>query len=891
MEFSLLDVYLCPSSGYGYLLGVKEDRTTVGVRLSGYRPYFYAHNPSIDKDKDRVQLWGETLSMNEKMIEFVANDKGSLIGIDIVNQKLLFGYSAEAPYMLKIYCQNAGAVKKCAKVIQDLGNKTYEHDKDMRLAFLRENNLTMCGTISISAAATVGKSHQQPFSRCDHEYYANLNDIHCKPYETFPPLIVAAYDIETTGLNGDQDSVFQVSICIRNFPFFSDNVRKIIVSTIPMSDGDGDFEIIIVKDEKGLIEKFVEILVQERVTFLCAWNNLGFDAPFLNKRAKKFRCSNAIQRMSFLLPHVCQLRLREKSLNSSAFGTNNFFVYQGLHGLTEVDGLLMARKSSSLKLNSYKLNNVARELLNSAKDDVSYEYLFDAVKKRDPDMIYKVAKYCVQDSLLVLQIFQHLKDVDNMLVMSSLTNIPMSYICERGQSVKCESLIRMEAFRQNMIWHKPPPPPPDQTYQGSTVIDSITGLYLDPVSVMDFNSLYPSIIMAYSLSPETFVKTEKRDWNGRDEDLAFYENGCLYVYIGSKTFAVFNNLHIDTPVVPTILRVLIAERKAVRREMAKLAPDDKLAYSQLDAKQLALKILSNSIYGALGFGNGPMPVVEIAASTTAIGRMSIRKVQNALAEHGYPDVIAGDTDSVMVLIKGVSIKDAIAISSRLCTEVLNPLFPPPMKIEFEKVLCPDLVFNKKRYCSLSYEDPDKPPKMLIKGIACKRRDNAIIVSKTTRGILEIILWKQDIQMAADYFKDVLQKLSQNQVPVEEFVIRKELKRLPQNYVHPTPHSAAVARLIERNPDEAPRLGDRVPYVVTTGPGEVVDRTEDPRYAKDIDRLYYLTNQLKNPVFEIFRAVNNKAILKELEKVYAECFRTIDSSQKGQRRITDFFLKR
>lgn len=880
--FSLLDVFVCPSSGYIYLLGVYPSRETVAVRVSGYRPYLFAHDRSIHDDQYRVRTWGKQLS--EKVMAHLATERGELLGIDVVHQKLLFGYSRIAPYTLKLHCKSPSSLVECGKQLKKMGVKTYEHDKDLRLAFLREANLTMYGTITATACIRPG-TNQQRFSRCSEEYYCNIEGLSCTPYSVFPPITVAAYDLETEGLNGDVDKVFQVSVCIREFPFQKgDVIKKKLVCTLPTQRPEKEeFEVIEVSDEKALIEAFVDIVCSEKVTLLCGWNNLGFDAPFLGKRAKKFRCASVLERLSFLLPHVCRMKLHEKSLDSSAFGTNHFFAYQGCHGLTEMDGLLMARKSSSLKLNSYSLNNVARELLSSAKDDVTYQDILESVRTRDPEKVYRVAKYCVQDSMLVLEIFEHLKDVDNAIVMASLTNVPLSYIAERGQCVKSVSLIFQAAYRKQLIWNKEPRAAGGAKYQGSTVIDSVTGLYTSPVAVMDFNSLYPSIMMAYGLSPETLVGTVTKPWDGNSDHLATYDNtGRLHVYIGNKTFAIFDR--VDSPVIPDVLRHLIDERKRVRKEMATLQACEALRHSQLHAKQLALKIMANSIYGTCGFANGPLPVVEIAAATTAIGRMSIQKVKATLADLGHDNVIAGDTDSVMLLIEGTTVQGAIDKANELCVH-LNTLFPPPMRIEFEKVYLPYLVLTKKRYAGLLWESATKPPKRDTKGIATKRRDFAPIVVKTVGKVIDLILWSQDVPGAVQHVQDVLAKVVKGEIPKEELVVRKELKKRPYDYATPTPHSTVAAKMQKRDPEAAPKLGERVPYVIVAGQGDVSSRAEDPTTVEtpDVDFLYYVQNQLRNPVEEIFRAVGT-----DIKTVFSNVVTVIQCQQNKQRQITDFF---
>lgn len=911
MILVLSDIYICNFSGYVYLLCLDPNtRETVCLKASGYTPYFFVHNTDTDSSYGLTRAFAERLST--ELAEHLAQDKGTEIaGVDVVHQKLLFKYSPSPYYLTKVYARSPTTLCKCAVAIKKNYNncQLYESKKDLRLALLRENNISVFGFLSVEdTSVRQVTSASSRFSRCHRDFTCRLTSV--KPYTptdttTFPPFCFGCYDIETTGLNANKHSVFQVSLCLRQFPFSpNDTVTKIIISSIPMDVPDEnaeqqcDFTVETVPDEKTLLSTFYQRLVDYSVLVLAGWNNLGFDAPFLYNRAKANNCVQVVDKLSFLKPHVSRLKLQQRSLDSSAFGTNHFHTYTGCYGLVEIDGMLMLKKSSSVKMNSYKLNSVAQELLNSSKDDVHYSDILHAVNTRDRQAVYKVAKYCVQDSLLVMQIFEHLKEVENAIAMASLTNVPLQYIVERGQCVKCVSLVFGEAYKQNLVWNNVDKPSQEQSYQGSTVIDSVTGLYTSPVAVMDFNSLYPSIMTAYNLSPETLVGTTDRQWSGDPQDISYTEGSRLYVYIGSKKYAVFETA-VPNPTIPSILRKLVAERKAVRKVMAQVGETDvpqtekSLRLSQLNAKQLALKIMANSVYGTCGFGNGPLPLVEIAAATTAIGRKSINTVKSELAKLGYPDVVAGDTDSVMLHIKGVNVKTAIVTAKQLCDH-LNKLFLPPMKIEFEKVYKPYLVLTKKRYAGLLWVDEHSTPKRDTKGIATKRRDVAPLVQSTVSDIINKLLWSQDVEGAVHVVQSVLLQMITQRLPVEELTVRKELKKRPCDYSTPTPHSSTASKMIKRDPEHAPKLGERVAYVIVRGNGDISSRAEEPErvreYDMNVDYLYYLQNQLQNPVQEIFNAVKDDKYSTMVSKMFNDTARQLMLQQSRQRSITDY-LKR
>merc|ERR1719401_755021 len=179
---------------------------------------------------------------------------------------------------------------------------------------------------------------------------------------------------------------------------------------------------------------------------------------------------------------------------------------------------------------------------------------------------------------------------------------------------------------------------------------------------------------------------------------------------------------------PMILEELLAARKRAKKAMAEAK--DPLTKSVLNGRQLALKISANSVYGFTGATVGMLPCLEISSSVTAFGRTMIDHTKN-LVEATYTvergrehnaQVIYGDTDSVMVKFGTSSIEEAMKLGQE-AADMVSETFLKPIKLEFEKVYCPYLLMNKKRYAGLYWTKPEAYDKLDTKGIETVRRDN------------------------------------------------------------------------------------------------------------------------------------------------------------------------
>jgi DNA polymerase elongation subunit (family B) len=305
--------------------------------------------------------------------------------------------------------------------------------------------------------------------------------------------------------------------------------------------------------------------------------------------------------------------------------------------------------------------------------------------------------------------------------------------------------------------------------------------------------------------------------------------------------------------------------------------------------------------------------------------MKYKIIIEALPEE-YSKVIYGDTDSCMIelntlalieykkaikeysnvvkldekeqenlnTLKTKAIEEAFVQGKEIADEVTRNLFKKPINLEFEKVYTNFLILSKKRYLGNYYgKNPYTIDMVEKKGVVLKRRDNPNIVKKIYTGVIEPLLehGERGINISIDFLKTELGKLMNNDVDLDDLVVTKSLAKgygkmvnnelvFGENDYKSTnlPHVSLAVKMRERDPGSAPNIGDRINYIFTEIPGnpnaKLFEKAECPIVAKEknlkIDYLYYITNQIHNPVSEILRI-----LISDSEKIFT------DATQKAQ----------
>jgi DNA polymerase delta subunit 1 len=675
--------------------------------------------------------------------------------------------------------------------------------------------------------------------------------------------------------------------------------------------------------EAELLEAFRQEVCRRDPDVVLGYNIVGFDMAYLHARAVECGQETQLMRLGRLAGRSCALV--ERSLSSSALG-DNLLRYIDMPGRVIVDIMKVVQRDH--KLDSYKLDDVAHHFVKSQKLDVSPQDIFRLYQGSAQDR-GRVAEYCLQDCVLCDQLCERLQVMANNMAMANVCSVPLTYIFMRGQGVKIFSLVAKHCMQNGLVipQRQQPPPPLQQSgcgsedaagYEGAIVLDPEPGLYLeDPVSVLDYASLYPSCMISENLSHDMLV-LDVPTW-GQVPGVTYNRispdghRHCLFATATSGG---------QRGVIPCILQALLAMRKATRRRMALTAvtltetdaaracyasheggrcwrvtpadpqtgrdtgptrtvelpgpPRDWWDESQkavLDGVQLAYKLTANSLYGQLGARTSPLFCKDIAACTTAVGRDLILKAKTFI-ETARPGarVIYGDTDSVMVVFRPHHQDDdakgrgAIMESIRTAQHVsreFRAVLKPPHDLEYEKTYWPFLIFSKKRYVGNMYTTDDRQCKQVSMGTVSKRRDNAPIVKKVFDGILHRILDKQDVVGSIRFLHRQLHLLARGDLPLEDLVITKSLR---ERYKNPesVAHKVLADRMARRDPGSAPRANERIPYVYVLTPG-TTHKKKDVLQGERIEHLDYVRQHALRPDHEFY--ITNQ-IMKPVCKLYS-----------------------
>ena len=962
------------------LFAVASDGHPVYVEVNNFRPWMYAEisrDFASFKSECEQQYWYK----NVVSCEFVKRKR--FIGF---SDNQLFDYVLlRFTGLIPMYC--------CRKSLREMSSVVLYEDKvDPILKFFHETKVRPSSYFHMENFHNVfgpGKTH------CDLEFFVDAANLSPSGVERPPPpMTMCAYDIETSGLDPRTDFIFQVSLC---FSRLGDNLGDDHASS-SCKDGmvicvgktvslDGT-PIVEVPNEVSLLEKFRDVIIDRKVCIMVGYNSYQFDGQFMYKRAIDTYGLKSFRKIGFLRDDEAELRI--KTLESSALGKNELAQFV-IPGRLEFDALMTLRRNQ--KLSSYKLNSVCKLFFGGAKDDVSYMDILEACRTKNPQKLGEIARYCYQDSWLVLRLVEKLKDVYNGMEMSKLCVVPLSFIESRGQQVKCMSLILDRIHGEYVCNHTPSESEAGTGgYQGATVIDATKGFHVkDPVVCLDFASLYPSIMRWKNLCYTTYISDD------------------CYLGIEGVTYEDFETSpgHIETfahrPGEKGILSMIEEELGESRKATKKLMKGEKdgFKYNLLDSKQLAEKVTMNSLYGFCGTSNGALPLVAIAAAVTCTGRRMIEQTADFVRETMGGTVVYGDTDSVMCTFpvsdetraKGEKALLQHAYARGLEAEKkASALFGHPVLLEYEKIYWPFLLLSKKRYATTMYEHPDDAPKMTSSGLVTVRRDNAPFVRECANEVINLLMAKSSDDQVLAYVRQILTELQNLEMPLEKLTISKELKKHAEEYASPVPHAVLSGKIKSRSRNqkvfrdlvkplfekpggyddktlcltyaqlenlrkklsfearvdldmfafidnlaagklgddedirlantsearlvqngihnafdlgqnyrafssydkiywEEPRLGNRIPYVVVRGRGDVNDRSEDPKYVAasshlKVDTYYYIVQQLKNPLTGILEhTLEDKG---RLDDLFMEFSRRAMNANRGRMEITSFF---
>lgn len=565
-----------------------------------------------------------------------------------------------------------------------------------------------------------------------------------------------------------------------------------------------------VDSEADMLQRFAELVDEYKPDFITGYFTDGFDFPYLDARAKQHKI-----KLDLGLDYST-LDIRGKQRKEAR-----------IRGIAHLDIYKFIRKvfALSLKTDSYKLDEVSKELLGSQKHDVDMEQLAPAWDEQS-DLLDEFAIYNLQDCKLTYDLTHRV--FSSLVEFVRIINLPPYDINRMTFSTYVEWYLISQTKHWNAIIPNRPTRREEfnrhgDRIKGAFVFEPTPGFYKDIV-IFDYRSLYPSIIASHNISKGTLnckcCKNKTIDT----------ERGTFWYCDKQKGFF------------SAIIEDLILRRAEIKQQMKQ--DDDPF----LAARSTALKILANSFYGYLGFAPARWYCIECAESTTAWARYYIHQAIDTATDAGF-DVLYSDTDSIFLLLGKRTKEDAVAL-----VDGINDKLPGLMELEYEGHYPAGLFVSvkageggaKKKYALIDDEN-----NMKIRGFETVRRNWSFIAKDTQQEVLRIILQEHDEEKARQYVRNVIDALRANKVPLNKLIIHTALSKSIDAYTSIGPHVAAAKRMEARG--ERVGAGTLIDYIVAKGEGRIRDKVKLPdEITQDkYDGEYYIQNQIIPGVERIF----------------------------------------
>ncbi|MDF2154279.1 DNA polymerase II [Vibrio sp. CAU 1672] len=564
-----------------------------------------------------------------------------------------------------------------------------------------------------------------------------------------------------------------------------------------------------VANERALLEALVAWFTEFDPDVVIGWNVIDFDFRLLHKRAEWHQLKLAIGRAG-----------QHSFFRSAAQSQQGFISIPGRVVLDGIDTL----KTATYHFRSWSLESVSQELLGEGKAIHNVHDRMDEINQMYRSDKPSLAKYNLQDCVLVNRIFAHTHLLDFAIERSRLTGVELDRV--GGSVAAFTNLYLPQLHRAGYIapnlhpenWVASP---------GGYVMDSLPNLY-DSVLVLDFKSLYPSIIRSFLIDPLGLVEGLLLEVGKGDEQaVAGFRGG---------------QFHRSRHFLPEMIEKLWAARDVAKKNQEK-------AFSQ------AIKIIMNSFYGVLGSSGCRFFDTRLASSITMRGHEIMKQTKVLIEQQGY-QVIYGDTDSTFVSLDGpYSQADADKIGYQLVDYInnwwhehlrseynLTSILELEYETHYRKFLMPTIrgaeTGSKKRYAGLIGEGDQE--RIIFKGLESARTDWTALAQRFQHQLYQMIFHGED---PSNYIRETVEKTHNGNFD-HELVYQKRLRRKLHEYQKNVPPQVRAARLAD---EINARLGralqyqnrGRIEYLITVNGPEPAEYRRSP-----IDYQHYIDKQLK-----------------------------------------------
>lgn len=716
-----------------------------------------------------------------------------------------------------LYFQSQRQLQQCRDWCEQQGIVLWEADVRTVDRYLSERFI--CGDLVACLEADGDgnhESHDEVVTRLVKAEPASLV-LHC-----------VSLDIETA-MNGSQ--LYSIAVYLFAASDEAHTQQEVIEQRIFMLGADealnSDIPVEFIESEPLLLRRFLRWMQAADPDVLIGWNVINFDLRFLQQRSDALNIPLTLGRDN----EVAEWRQARDE-------QEHYFIL--LPGRVVLDGI-DTLKAATWSFESFSLEFVSQHLLQRGKLIHDVDNRGTAIDELFRDDKIALARYNLEDCRLVADIFQKADLLGFAIARSRLTGLPMDKV--GGSVAAFENLYLPRLHRAGYVAPNLGEIQSDISAPGGYVMQSMPGLF-EHVLVLDFKSLYPSIIRTFSIDPLSLIRGR---FQGPEQEFVpdiFQRDARLPDIPESEWIPGFNGALFSKQqhLLPQIIETLWQARdEAKRHQNAPLSQ--------------AIKIIMNSFYGVLGTPLCRFFDPLLSSSITLRGHDIMRQTRSLIEGQGHK-VIYGDTDSVFIWLEKVDHSEQARQEGERLATYLNRWWQDTLRKVFGVESCLELEFethyrqfymptmrgseagSKKRYAGL-IETGDGGEKLVFKGLEYVRTDWTPLARRVQYEVCWKVFHQQD---PAPYLQQVIAQLFAGELD-EELVYRKRIRRKLSDYQRNVPPHVQAARKADERlgaHGKTPRYrrGGWVRYFITRHGAE-----PEECLASNLDYDHYLTRQI------------------------------------------------
>ena len=694
-----------------------------------------------------------------------ADKAKSLVAYRLHRSKELTLMSFSKKTVEAFYFSQQRYLRQAAKLLKNTGIEPLEADVRTVDRYLMERFIT--ASIEVSTE----ELH-------DHEGFLYASNASLRPVEYTPHFKLVSFDIETAY---PSDNILSIAV-------YSDTIQKVFMLGVEQEDclnrdetNKPSVDCLLVADERALLIEFMAWLQEADPDILIGWNCINFDLRVLDQACQRYGFKLAIGRNK-----------EDIEWRTSPNNEEHYFVL--VPGRAVLDGI-DTLKSASYHFESFSLEFVSRTLLGEGKLIHDPDDRGDEILRLFHEDKPALAAYNLSDCELVWKIFEKTRLIHFAIERSRLTGLPLDKI--GGSVLAFENQYLPRLHRQGYVAPNLPENPQGVGSPGGYVMTSHPGLY-DHVLVLDFKSLYPSIIRTFLVDPYGLAEGDRLTENIPAD---FVENYDRAIFSKGYRGAYFKK---QDSILPNLI-----ERLWLARDEAKL--DNNASLSQ------AIKIIMNSYYGVMGTPGCRFFDPRLPSSITLRGHEIMLKTKVLIEEEGY-QVIYGDTDSIFVWLnlKG-NTTDINQIGKSLAAKV-NAWWKNYLQAEYQLTSALELEYEnhytrflmptirgskegtKKRYAGMVCSDKFDPVhpqadsySLIFKGLETVRTDWTLLAREFQKELYDRIFLNKEYKA---YIRELVDGLKEGKFD-DKLIYRKRLRRRLNEYQKNIPPHVQAAKKAEQ----------------------------------------------------------------------------------------------